>query len=97
MWVDHRGYKRASLIRNEDPDEMAEHGIPLQPPDLDLIDWEGVRRDIHNDLVDRGLFDWADVVRAQNGLAAVIAGPIRRRLIMLYRSRNGAGEDTANE
>jgi len=37
-WVDETGYKRVSLVRDNDPDSMAQAGIPLGPPDLNELD-----------------------------------------------------------
>jgi len=85
--VDRFRYKRAYLVKNEDPDEKAEEGIQLNPPDLDLLEWEEVKRDLHNMLVDRGLFTWMDVQRAQNGVTASILAAMRKRLITLYKNR----------
>ena len=84
---DRFGYKRAYWVKNEDSDDMAEEGIPLSPPDLDLLEWEEVKKDLHNMLVDRGLFTWMDVQREQNGVTAAVLTAMRKRIIMLYRNR----------
>jgi len=84
---DRFGYKRAYWVKNEDPDSAAEEGIPVSPPNLDNLDWELVKRDLHNMLVDRGLFTWMDVQRAQNGVTASILAAMRKRTIALYRNR----------
>ena len=84
---DRFGYKRAYWIKNEEPDSAAEEGIPRSPPDLDNLDWEVVKKDLHNMLVDRGLFTWKDVQRAQNGVTASILAAMKRRVIALYRNR----------
>lgn len=89
---DRFGYKRAYWLKNEEPDSAAEEGIPISPPDLDLLDWETVKRDLHNMLVDRGLFTWMDVQRAQNGVTASILAAMRKRTIALYRNREVASE-----
>ena len=84
---DRFGYKRAYWVKNEDSDDMAEQGIPLNPPDLDLLEWEEVKKDLHNTLVNRGLFTWMDVQRAQKGVTAAILAAMRKRMMMLYRNR----------
>jgi hypothetical protein len=84
---DRFGYKRAYWVKNEDHDDSAEEGIPLNPPDLDLLEWEEVKRDLHNMLVDRGLFTWVDVQRAQNGVTSSILAAMRKKVISLYRNR----------
>lgn len=85
--TDRRGFKRAWWVVDEDPDELAEQGIPLNPPDLDLLEWEEVKKTLHNMLVDRGLFTWKDVQRAQNGVTSAILTAMKRRVISLYRNR----------
>lgn len=84
-WTDRYGYKRVSLIRDTDPDEMAEKGIPLEPPDVDKINWEEVKRDLHNALIDQRLFGWQDVQRAQNALTGILIRVLKRHLVLLYR------------
>lgn len=86
IWVDADGYKHRSLLRDKDPDHLAKTaGIPADPPDLELLDWEGIKRDLNNVLVDRGLVSWSDVQAAQTGLSSAIVSVIKRRLIYLYR------------
>ena len=89
--IDRHGYKHIRLIRDHDPDEAAEIGIPLEPPDVGGLDWEGIKRDLHNALVDRGLFTWQDVQRAQNALTSVAISVLRRRLVLLYRQKDSGG------
>lgn len=83
-WTDERGYQWRSLVRDEDSDEDAEQGILLGPPPLTELDWEGIRRDLHNGLVRHGLFSWRDV-QEKGGLPGIILGSIKRRVITLYR------------
>jgi len=83
-WTDKNGYKHRSLVRDSDPDDAAEQGILQDPPNLEELDWEGVKRDLHNALVDTGLYSWRDVQQKQ-GLRGPILSAIKRRLINLYR------------
>ena len=89
IWEDRNGYVRASLIRDGDPDEAAEHGIPVDPPNLDRIDWEEVKRDLHNALVRKGLFTYKDVQRQQRGVTASIISVLRKRVIDIYKLDGG--------
>ncbi len=82
---DRLGWTRAYLVRDEDPDEMAEEGIPLLPPDLNRINFEHVKKNIHNQLVRRGLFTWEDVVKHQNAVTKIVAAVIKREVLMLYK------------
>jgi hypothetical protein len=79
-------------VRDQDPDDAAEQGILQDPPNLEELDWEGVKRDLHNALVSAGLFSWQDVQRrgAEDGLRGAILSSMKRRLINLYReAQNG--------
>ncbi len=85
MWTDDRGYKHRSLLRDSDPDELAPKGIPQDPPDLDELDWEGLKKDLHNALVERGLATWEDVLAQQNGVTSAIKQVFKRPMVYLYR------------
>ena len=99
IWTDERGYCRRSLIRNSDPTDRApEIGIPVDPPDLDLLDWSVIiaqfpnldiaefKCKLHNRLIQSGLITWQDVQRSQNGLtAAVIAVGRDRKLLAVIK------------
>jgi hypothetical protein len=54
-WTAPDGYIHCRLLPDNEPDESAEMGIPCEPPDINLLDWEGVKRDLHNLLVEREL------------------------------------------
>lgn len=83
-WTDKRGYRQRSLVRDGDPDEMAEQGVLQGPPPLDGLDWEAIKRDLHNALVDAELFSWRDV-QEKKGLRGAILSSLRKRLVYLYR------------
>jgi hypothetical protein len=55
IWKDKHGYKHRSLLRDTDRDDQAAYGVPQDPPDLNQIDWEEVKKEIHNHLVEKGL------------------------------------------
>lgn len=83
-WTDKNGYKHRSIIRDSDPDDMASQGLLQDPPSLEEIDWEGVKRDLHNALVERELYSWRDV-QEKRGLRGAILSSMKRRLVQLYR------------
>jgi hypothetical protein len=83
-WTDNRGYKHRSLVRDGDSEEMGPQGILQDPPNLDELDWEGIKRDLHNSLVDIGLISWRDVQEVR-GLRGAIISAMKRRLVYLYR------------
>lgn len=82
---DQNGYLRAWLVRDSDPDEDAEQGIPLEPPDLDGIDWGEVQRDIHNALVRRGLFGAGDLAGRQSKVLPIVARVVKKHVVLLYK------------
>lgn len=85
-WTDEKGFKRGSLLREQDPEVLRESGVPIGPPNLDEVDWEGVKRDLHNRLYELGLFTWEDVVAKQNGVTSAILSAFRKRIVTLYRT-----------
>lgn len=92
-YTDRAGYLRAALIRDDDPDDMAAQGIPLNPPDLETLDWEGIKRDIHNGLVHARLFTWADVLRQQNAVSGIVSRVMKRHIVRLYRFEDQYGNE----
>lgn len=86
-WTDKDGYKHLSLLRDNDPDDLAPHGILRDPPDLSVIDWDAVQRDLHNLLVSKRLITWEDVQASQNGLTSSVLTALKRKIITLYREQ----------
>lgn len=85
LWEDERGYKHLSLLRDNDPDTDAHKGIPVGVPDVEQINWDDVKRDLHNFLVERRLHEYQDVIQSQNGLDMAVRAALKRRLALLYR------------
>jgi hypothetical protein len=86
-WIDERGWKRLSMVREIDDERDApEMGVPCGPPDLNLLDWDAIIRDLNNDLVERGLATWRDVQRNQNAVGSAVRRVITKRIIALYRN-----------
>ena len=88
-WKDEKGWKHLSLIRDNDPDEMAPHGIRSDPPDVGQLPWGVVEKELHNALVNRRLVDWTDVQQQKQGITGAILGVLRRRLVELYKKVGG--------
>lgn len=83
-WVDSRGKRHVSEVRDNDPDSMGPKGIRHDPPDVEQIDWEAVKRDLHNALLDMGLITSEDITRQQVGVTSAILGVMRKRVVALY-------------
>ena len=85
IYTDKRGYKHRALIRDDDPDSTALQGMRRDPPDIRNLDWEAVKKELHNGLVDLGIFTWADYQRQQQHLTGLVLGGLRRRILDLYK------------
>lgn len=84
-WTDDDGRIRNSLVRDEDTIKEAQLGIPLDPPDVDLLDWEAIKTEIHNQLVRRGLWSWRELTK-DSDLSSVVLSAVRPHLARLYRN-----------
>lgn len=86
QWKDEFGMHRVSLIRDSDPDSFAPRGIEVPAPDvINGLDWDAIKIELQNTLVDTGLLTWDDVENSGNALVGAILGVMRNRIIALYR------------
>lgn len=79
-YTDKQGYKHKVLMHPDDTDP--EMGIPQNPPDLDELDWNKIKRDLHNELVELDIITKQDL---NKGLTSAILGAIKPELIRLYK------------
>lgn len=84
-WIDKDGYIRKSLLRDKDPEHLAPSGVPLDPPDIDRLNWEDLKRQLHNALSDKGLRTWQDVMSQGNGITNAIVSVFKKPIVELYR------------
>ena len=87
FWTDDDGYKHRSLVRDDVPDDLVHEEMLQDPPDIKRLDWEEVMRTLHNQLVDRGLFTYDDLVRQQNGITGAIHAALKNSVINLFKER----------
>jgi len=87
IWTDGDSRKHRSFVKDSHPDSMARLGIPGDPPDIEELDWNVIKRKLHNALVDRGLFTYQDVVAQQHGVTGAILSALRGEVIGLYKNR----------
>lgn len=87
LWEDEDGYKHRSLVRDDDPDSIAPEGILQDPPNVQALDWDAIIKNLHNQLVDRDIFDYQGLINAQNGVTGAILGALKPPVIALYKSR----------
>lgn len=82
-YTDNSGKAHVAMVRQQDDDPRI--GIPLEPPDVSRIDWEGVKTDLHNELTLRGIMTVRDIWANGNGFTGAILSALKNRLIALYR------------
>ena len=87
-WEDRNGYRHRSLVRDTDHDSMAPNGILQDPPDLGLLDWEGIQRDMHNAMVERNIRTWGDLQLCQCIQYIVAQSGLGRRLKLLLKAQS---------
>lgn len=92
VWTDTKGFQHISCVRDNDNESQYAKGIPNDPPDIRALDWDGIIKDLHNALVERGLLTWADVQRQGTGVAGAITSVLRPRIIALYRTSPNGGD-----
>lgn len=83
--TDEDGYKRRYLVNEDDKDNAAEVGLDVGVPDLNQLDWEGIKRDLHNQLFDKRLFTIEDVRRQELGITTALRSVFLRNITNLYK------------
>lgn len=86
-WTDDDEYKHRSYVRDNVPDELAHEETLQDPPNVERLDWDEIKRVLHNQLVDRELFTYDDLVRQQDGVTGAILAALKTRLINLFKER----------
>lgn len=92
-YTDDKGFRRCSLLRDNDDERNVKAGLPLEPPPIELL-LADIEKALHNELVERDLYSWGDVVASQNQLSAAIIASIRPILQNAFRQKeynNNAG------
>lgn len=84
-WTDENGWKHISKVKKDDPDDMAPFGLSLDPPNVNQIDWDEVKKNLHNALVNLELSDWRDVQKHQDSIRSAVLSALKRPVIALYR------------
>ena len=92
-WTDRRGWKHVSLVRDNDPDEAGQTGVPVGPPDLDRLDCEEVKRDLNNMLVEMGILTYRDIQRLNTAVSTAVRSVLTTRVVNLYKEMEGAKDE----
>lgn len=80
---DNKGWLKAYWVKDTDAD--VRFGIPVNPPDINKLDWDEIKKEIHNQLVERNLTTWQDVQREQSAITSIVNSVVRNRIIQLYK------------
>ena len=86
-WTDRDGWKRTSFIKDDQDDDMAPQGIPQSVVPINELDWDAIKRDLHNALINRSLFGYEDIIKQRDSVNGAILSAVRGRLITLYKDR----------
>lgn len=84
QWTDDNGYDHLAWIRNGDSDPTK--GLTSDPPDINRLNWEEIKRNIHNQLVAKRLVTYQDIQAKQDAIAGIVLAEVRKPLLALYRS-----------
>ena len=81
------GKQHKTLVRDTDTEMVALEGggVSQDPPDVERLDWNQIKLDLHNQLLHRGIITQDDVVHNQNGLTAAVLAALRPKLKQLYK------------
>ena len=84
VYEDEHGYIWQTLVKDDDEEEAARYGIPIGPPDVRLLDWDMMMKQINNELSRNGAFTWNDLQRQPVAMQSAM-NVLKRHLIDLYR------------
>lgn len=87
LWKDKKGRNHAAFVRDGDGDDVAQQGfgISADPPDVNRLSCAKLLRNLHNELLARGLVTQDDVIKAQNGVTGAVLAVFKREVLQLYR------------
>lgn len=87
-YTDTKGVRKVVLLRDGDPDEAAPRiGIPVEPPDLNDIDWGAVKSTLKEQLTARGLMTWEDIQYNEGSFIGALLAALKPPVVTLYRAK----------
>jgi hypothetical protein len=92
-YEDENGKKWRVAVRDNDPDTFAKFGVPAGPPDIELIDWDALKMQVHDVLFKMGVYTRKDLQGSGVGLVAAL-NVFKRHLIALYKSSSNLDDVT---
>lgn len=81
-YIDQNGLRQRSLIKEGDRPEW---GIHLSPPDVNRLDWQEIKVNLHNLLLDKQLLGMEDIQRHQQEFITCIVTALKKPLTRLYQ------------
>ena len=82
-YEDKDGKLHRVLLRDNDPETLAEEGIPFDPPSIEDI-LEKAKIELHNELVRRELFDVKSINQHSGALSSAVKKCITNKIIQRY-------------
>lgn len=92
VWKDKRGFPRRSTLRDNDDPNHPERGIPADPPDMRMLDWDGLTLDVQRVLVEEGILTLQDLQASQTAFPALVS-LFKRRIVDRYRASQEAHKE----
>lgn len=86
IYSDSDGYNQASLVRDTDSNPTL--GLLQSPPDIRQLDWEQIKKDIHNKLLERGLITLRDIQIRNVEFNQVVMSSVVKPIFGLYQKEN---------
>ena len=83
IYEDMDGKLHRTILRDDDPDDLADEGIPLDPPMIEDI-LEEAKTELHNELVKRGLFDVKSLNDHNGALSSAVKKCVTNKIIKRY-------------
>ena len=83
---DDKGYLHRMWITEDMDEKDAYMGLLDDPPNLDELDWEQIKRELHNLLVKRAIISIDSPVELQN-LSNTIVSVVQPKIVALLRQK----------
>lgn len=92
LYEDESGKLHRTILRDSDPDDLADEGIPLDPPKIeDILDEAKI--ELHNELVRRGLFDVKSINDKSGALSSAVNKCITNKIVKRYLQEESTKND----
>lgn len=83
IYEDKEGKLHRTILRDNDPEDLADEGIPMNPPNIEDI-LEEAKIELHNELVRKGLFDVKSINDNRGAITSAVNKCITRKIIERY-------------